>query len=174
MASVRLPSLPTSASIRKASTSALRALGERRTRDLHTRTLRALCVPARPVCRCALRRGHVVAGGPVSVSTNQLHTTMKLPTHIRHDGFDHDQLTRTAGHALYRKSKGAGHCSYEVITIQRAKADYTWPSGKKTLKGTESYPSSTLWGRAGWSFQTLREAEATFATLTAAMEDCAL
>ena len=72
---------------------------------------------------------------------------MKLPTHIRHDGFDHDQLTRTAGHALYRKSKGAGHCSYEVITIQRAKADYTWPGGKKTLKGTESYPSSTLWGR---------------------------
>jgi hypothetical protein len=99
---------------------------------------------------------------------------MKLPTHIRHDGFDYDQLTRTAGHALYRKSKGAGHCSYEVITIQRAKADYTWPVGKKTLKGTESYPSSTLWGRAGWSFQTLREAEATFATLTAAMEDCAL
>jgi hypothetical protein len=96
---------------------------------------------------------------------------MKLPIHIRNDGFDLEQIQRTAIHALYRKSKGAVHTSYEVILIQRAKADHTWPNGTVTLKGSESYPPSSMWGRAGWSFPTLRVAQAVIEDKTITGED---
>lgn len=99
---------------------------------------------------------------------------MKLPIHIRNDGFDLEQIQRTESHALYRKTKGAGHSSYEVIAILRAKADHTWPNGTVTLKGSESYPPSSMWGRAGWSFPTLRVAQAVMEEKTITREDSTL
>ena len=84
-----------------------------------------------------------------------------LPTTFGSDGFDFRQLGREADIAIFVKQKPAFRFkSYEVVIIQKRDA-YIWPNGQ-TTPADEAMPSSRDWGKYGWTYQTLEDAELRF------------
>lgn len=49
---------------------------------------------------------------------------------------------------MYRR----GDNQWEVVIAQVAKNDYTFPGGATVKAGDVSYPSTSSWGRIGWTF----------------------
>ena len=87
-----------------------------------------------------------------------------LPTTFRSDGFDFEQLAREGDIAIFVKQKlPLRFKSYEVVIIQKRDA-YTWPNGQ-TTPAHEAMPSSRDWGKYGWTYQTLEDAELRFKSL---------
>ena len=87
-----------------------------------------------------------------------------LPTTFGSDGFDFEQLRREGDVAIFVKQKPGLVCeylascrSYEVVIIQKQDA-YTWPNGL-TTPAHEAMPSPRDWGKYGWTYPTLDDAE---------------
>jgi hypothetical protein len=80
--------------------------------------------------------------------------------------FGYEQIAREGMVALYRQTHTAsGVVRYETVRLH-IQAAHTWPNGQTTPE-KEAYPSSTAWGRRGWTFFTLAEAQAHMQTLLA-------
>ena len=87
-----------------------------------------------------------------------------LPTTFGSDDFDFQQLRREGDVAIFVKQKPPFKFkSYEVVIIQKRDA-YIWPNGL-TTPAHEAMPSSRDWGKYGWTYQTLQDAELRFKTL---------
>jgi hypothetical protein len=88
----------------------------------------------------------------------------KLPVTFRSDDFEFQQLRREGDIAIFVKQKPTfSFKSYEVVIIQKRDA-YTWPNGQ-TTPAHEAMPSSRDWGKHGWTYQSLKDAEARFKSL---------
>jgi hypothetical protein len=80
--------------------------------------------------------------------------------------FSYEQLAREGMVALYAQTHTAsGVVRYETVRLH-IQAAHTWPNGQTTPE-KEAYPSSTAWGRRGWTFFTRADAEAQMQTLLA-------
>ena len=83
-----------------------------------------------------------------------------LATTFDEGRFHYTQLERQGDIALFQQQhkEAPGVIRFEVVRI-RIQAEHTWPNGNTTPE-REAYPGSTLWGRYGWTFFTLGEAQA--------------
>ena len=87
-----------------------------------------------------------------------------VPLHFEDRHFWYDQVQRHGNHAIYTQThKGSGTIRYEtaIIRVQPAR---TWPNGDTTSE-QEVYPSSGTWGKFGWTFYTLADAQAHLTSL---------
>lgn len=91
---------------------------------------------------------------------------MKLATEITRNGWTHTQVDRNGDFAIYMRTLDGTRKHFEVIRIQKTKKEHTWPNGKVTLAGTESYPGDQSWGRNGWTYMSLHAAVQKFEQLT--------
>ena len=72
--------------------------------------------------------------------------------------FRYDQVEREGMLSLYRQThKPSGNARFEVIRI-RVRAAHTWPNGD-TTPAHEAYPGAKAWGKDGWTFFALGEAQ---------------
>lgn len=89
----------------------------------------------------------------------------RLPTTIRIGEFTHEQIQRDDRFAIYsQKWDGSDRLSYEVIRIQ-THGDGQIPNGDGTfrkIEAGETYPKAHQWGREGWTFSSLVEAQQRF------------
>src|SRR5215510_11052265 len=80
--------------------------------------------------------------------------------------FQYDQIAREGMVAIYSQTHTAsGTIRYETVRLH-IQAEHTWPNGTTTPE-KEAYPAATAWGRRGWTFFTLPEAQAHMQTLLA-------
>ena len=100
----------------------------------------------------------------------------QAPMQFEDKTFVYTQLARQGSLALYRQDmKTSGVTRYEVVRIKVLPA-HLWPNGDLTPEH-EKYPSAKAWGRDGWTFYTLPDAEAALRALVAAqmsLNDCPL
>ena len=81
-----------------------------------------------------------------------------IPSQFEDRTFTYTQLSREGMIALYSQThKASQHVRYEVIKLSVAK-EHTWPAGNTTPEH-EAYPSSSAWGRDGFTFFTRDAAE---------------
>ena len=83
----------------------------------------------------------------------------RLPSQLRHDGFDLRQVRRVGQVAIYEKSKGS-YTGWEIILICTKPGRYL-PNGK-FVPASECYPASVDWGIRGWTATSLAAAERRF------------
>lgn len=84
-----------------------------------------------------------------------------LATEFKKGDFDHKLVKREGDCAIYwRKAPHHRDAHYEVIVVQHFK-DRSFPDGRVVPAG-EGYPSSEQWGTAGWTYNSLPEAEVRF------------
>ena len=89
----------------------------------------------------------------------------KLEKEFKSRGFQHYQLKRTKGRAIYmRHSLGAApeHAHYEVIKIGSHRG---YNLGKSYIEAAETYPSPSMWGTAAWTCTKLETAEEKYSKL---------
>ena len=73
--------------------------------------------------------------------------------------FRYTQLERHGDLAIYRQElKSSGVKRYEVVRIRTA-GEHVWPNGTTSPK-REVYPGRHAWGKDGWTFFTLADAQA--------------
>jgi hypothetical protein len=86
----------------------------------------------------------------------------RLPTTLRIGDFTHEQIQRDDRFAIYsQKGDDSDHLAYEVIRIQ-THGDGKIPNGDGTfreIEAGETYPKAHHWGREGWTFSSLVEAQ---------------
>ena len=84
--------------------------------------------------------------------------------------FRYEQIAREGMVAIYTQThKESGVVRYEIVRLH-IQAAHTWPNGTTTPE-KEAYPPSTAWGRRGWTFLRLQDAEAQMQTLLAQQAD---
>ena len=89
-----------------------------------------------------------------------------IETEFEDRTFRYTQLARQGMIALYTQThKPSGVTRYEVV-ILRVAAAHTWPNGSVSPE-RETYPGATAWGRYGWTFFVLGDAQAHLAALAA-------
>lgn len=72
--------------------------------------------------------------------------------------FTYTQLDRQGMIAVYEQRHKVSHtCRYEVVRLH-IQAEHTWPNGTTTPE-KEAYPPSSAWGREGWTFYKLADAQ---------------
>src|SRR6266436_3324001 len=82
-----------------------------------------------------------------------LTATEPLVTSFTDTTFRYDQIERQGNIALFTQThKESGIVRFEVICIE-TKPAYTFPDGRHYPE-REVYPSSTQWGKKGWTFFT--------------------
>ena len=83
-----------------------------------------------------------------------------LPKQFTKKGFTYKQLKRDGDKAIFEQSKkGQEGVTYETVKIGRHNG---YELGGMHIPAGESYPSTSQWGNAGWTFQNLQAAEAKF------------
>lgn len=83
-----------------------------------------------------------------------------LPKKFDKKGFTYTQVKRVGDKAIYEQTKkGHESTSFEVVKINRHNG---YELGGQKIPPGEAYPSTSQWGNAGWTFQTLQLAEAKF------------
>lgn len=87
-----------------------------------------------------------------------------LSTRIEHTGFTLTQVRRDGNFAVYAQSRGGRVTSYEVIEVQRRKAETI---AGRAYPEREAYPGNELWGRAAWTVMDRHEALERLANLVA-------
>lgn len=87
-----------------------------------------------------------------------------LPTQLKVDGFDLEQIAREGNVAIFRQSKPGKSEAFEVVRIRVRKAsERTLPTGEVIrYEESEVYPNSDQWGELGWTY---RDREAAFEKL---------
>jgi hypothetical protein len=89
-----------------------------------------------------------------------------IDTHFTERGFQYAQIAREGMVALYSQTHTAsGVVRYETVRLH-IQAEHTWPNGTTTPE-KEAYPSATVWGRRGWTFFTLADAQTQMQALLA-------
>jgi hypothetical protein len=89
-----------------------------------------------------------------------------IETEFEDRTFRYTQLARQGMIALYSQThKPSGVTRYEVVVL-RVAAAHTWPNGSVSPE-RETYPGATAWGRYGWTFFVLGDAQAHLAALAA-------
>jgi len=84
----------------------------------------------------------------------------KLDKKFNKKGFTYTEIIREKNKAIYKQSKtGQSHTSYEVVKIGSHNG-YELNGSK--IVAAETYPSTSLWGVQGWTFQNLDEAKKKF------------
>jgi hypothetical protein len=84
----------------------------------------------------------------------------KLDKKFNKKGFTYTEIVREKNKAIYKQSKtGQTHTSYEVVKIGSHNG-YELNGSK--IAAAETYPSTSLWGIQGWTFQDLDEAKKKF------------
>jgi hypothetical protein len=88
-----------------------------------------------------------------------------LATEFDDRTYHYTQLERHGNLALYeqRHKELEAVRRYEVVRIRERPA-HTWPNGT-TSPAREAYPSTTAWGRDGWTCFSRMEAQALLARL---------
>lgn len=88
----------------------------------------------------------------------------RLPTVFKKNDFDHLLIKRDGDFAIFwRKAPHHQDAHYEVIVVQQKPAR-TFPNGD-SVPERECYPSSEQWGTAGWTYNSLADAEVRFRKL---------
>lgn len=88
-----------------------------------------------------------------------------LPTSFRSKGWDFRQLDRVGAVALFEKTHAeVTRPSFEVVIVQRHEARVI--AGRE-IPAAEAMPSTSQWGRAGWTLTTETAARAKFDGLVA-------
>ena len=77
-------------------------------------------------------------------------------------GFTFKEIKRDGDVAIYEKISKHGCSHYEVISIGRHNG-YTL--GGVDIEPSETYPSDSMWGLTGFTYTTLKEAEARMNTI---------
>lgn len=86
-----------------------------------------------------------------------------LPTEFKKGDFDHKLVRREGDVAIFwRKSPHHRDAHYEVIVVQQHEASHRFG---KDFEAAEGYPRSEMWGTAGWTYNTIEDAEYRFRTL---------
>jgi hypothetical protein len=89
-----------------------------------------------------------------------------IETEFEDRTFRYTQLARQGMIALYTQThKPSGVTRYEVVVL-RVAAEHTWPNGSVSPE-RETYPGATAWGRYGWTFFALGDAQSHLAALVA-------
>jgi hypothetical protein len=84
----------------------------------------------------------------------------KLDKKFNKKGFTYTEIVREKNKAIYKQSKtGQTNVSYEVVKIGSHNG-YELNGSK--IAAAETYPSTSLWGVQGWTFQNLDEAKKKF------------
>jgi len=82
-----------------------------------------------------------------------------LATEIEDGLFQYTQVTRQGVWAIYtQRHRVSGVCRYALVHIRERPA-WVAPNGQP-VAATEVYPASRTWGRDGWTFFTLAQAQA--------------
>lgn len=80
-----------------------------------------------------------------------------LPKKFTKKGFTYNQVVRTGDKAIYEQSKSDHEgTTFEVVKINRHNG---YELGGQHIPPGETYPSTSQWGIAGWTYQTLADAE---------------
>lgn len=87
---------------------------------------------------------------------------MSIPTIFWRSGFTCRLMKREGQIVMYSLTK-SGRMSYEVMKVQTQKLDNSF-TGRKA--GEEFLPSSSQWGTYGWTYNSLKDAEAHFKSLS--------
>jgi hypothetical protein len=83
-----------------------------------------------------------------------------IPKTFAKKGFIYKQIKREGMKAIFEQSKkGQESISYEVVKISKHNG---YELGGQKIPPGEAYPGTSQWGIAGWTFQTLKSAEAKF------------
>jgi hypothetical protein len=89
-----------------------------------------------------------------------------IETQFTERGFQYAQIAREGMVTIYSQTHTAsGVVRYETVRLH-IQAPHTWPNGVTTPE-KEAYPSATAWGRRGWTFFTLAEAQTQMQALLA-------
>jgi hypothetical protein len=83
-----------------------------------------------------------------------------LRTSFRSKGFDYRQIERKDDVAMFEQTKPelSGRW-YEVVMVQRHE---TYEIGGRTIEAAETMPSTSQWGRLGWTYRDPKEARSRF------------
>jgi len=88
---------------------------------------------------------------------------IELPKEVKYQGFNHIQLKRQDNIAIYQKCLGNILVGYETIIIQARYPQETYfrhTGNNPELK--EHYPQTSAWGRYGFTYKHLKDAERKF------------
>lgn len=84
----------------------------------------------------------------------------KLEKTFNKKGFTFTQITREGNKAIYRQDKSDyTSSSFEVVKIGSHNG---YELNGTKIAASETYPSTSLWGIQGWTYQTLDEAKKKF------------
>lgn len=96
-------------------------------------------------------------------------TYKPLKTSFRSKGFDYVQKDRIGVVALFEQSKeGLSRTWFEVVIVQRH-GDYE--IGGTKVEAAETMPSTSQWGRIGWTFRDATKARSRFDELVQGKKD---
>jgi hypothetical protein len=96
-------------------------------------------------------------------------TYKPLRTNFKYKGFDFTQIDRIGDVALFEQSKvGLSRTWHEVVIVQRH-GDYE-VSGVK-IEAAETMPSSSAWGKFGWTYRSPTAARTRFDELVKREKD---
>lgn len=92
-----------------------------------------------------------------------------LRTSFRSKGFDYELKHREGDVALFEQSKeGLSRSWYEVVIVQRHKE---YEIGGTKVEAAETMPSTSQWGRLGWTFRDPTKAQSRFDELVKQAKD---
>jgi len=84
----------------------------------------------------------------------------KLEKTFNKKGFTYTQVVREGNKAIYRQDKSDyTSASYEVVKIGSHNG---YELNGTKIAASETYPSTSLWGTQGWTFQSLDDAKKKF------------
>ena len=88
----------------------------------------------------------------------------KLEKKFKSRGFIHEQVTRVGNRAIYKRYpvKDERGIHYEVVKIGSHNG---YKLGTSYIDATETYPSTSMWGRCGWTCKDLHMAQEKFDAL---------
>ena len=88
----------------------------------------------------------------------------RLRKKFKSRGFEHEEVVREGRNAIYKRWDGgktpdAGHIHYEVVKIGKHNG---YNLGGSYIEPAETYPSTSMWGVAGWTCSNITAAQARF------------
>lgn len=96
----------------------------------------------------------------IAVRLPEKPTHRPLKTSFRSKGFDYHQIDRKGDVALFMQTKpGLLHTWYEVVVVQRHEA---YEIGGAKVEAAETMPSTSQWGRLGWTYRDEKSAKVRF------------
>lgn len=96
----------------------------------------------------------------IAVSLPKKPAYRPLKTSFRSKGFDYRQIERKGDVAMFAQTKpGLLHTWYEVVLVQRHDE---YEIGGTKVEAAETMPSTSQWGRLGWTYRDEKSAKVRF------------